>query len=42
MTLRTCKHSLSLQPTLGVSAYWPAIEMFTSINSDRGYGEGLN
>jgi hypothetical protein len=41
MTLRTCKHSLSLQPNLGVSAYWPAIEMFT-INSDRGYIEGLN
>lgn len=41
MTLRTCKHSLSLQPKQGVLAYWPAIEMFT-INSDRGYREGFN
>ena len=34
MTLRTCKHSSVNQPTLGGTAYWSAISMFT-INSDR-------
>jgi hypothetical protein len=42
MTLRTCKHLPSIQPTLGMLAYWPANEVFTSINSDREYREGLN
>ena len=42
MTLRTCNHLSFEQPKLGVLAYWPSIEMSTSINSDRGYGEGLN
>ena len=42
MTLRTCNHLVSKQPNLGVSAYWPAIEMFTSINSDRGLAKGLS
>jgi hypothetical protein len=41
MTLRTCKHSLTPQPNLGGTAYWSAVEMFTSINSDREPG-GLN
>ena len=38
MTLRTCNHSLSLQPTLGGLAYWSVVTM---INSDCESG-GLN